>query len=104
MRLTNVDLPPPDGPDQRDGLARRDVDVDVGQRRAPAAVVALGDVLEANRSAGAAELDRAGVGLGRLVDQREHAFRRREAALHDGLHVRQRLELVRKVQAAPRDR
>ena len=49
-------------------------------------------------AAGAPEHDGAGVGLGRLVDQREDAFGRREPALDDRLHVGQRLQLVREVQ------
>ena len=49
--------------------------------------VALGDVLETDAAARASELDRAGVGLRRLVDQREDALRRRESALRDRLDV-----------------
>ena len=69
------------GSDQCDGLAGTDREVDVCQRIALGACVAQTDAGEFDFAARAAQRDRTGVHLGRLVEHAEHAFRGGQAAL-----------------------
>ncbi len=85
-------------PDQRHGFARRDVEVEVGERGATVFRVALGHVLEADAALRASQRDGAGIGFRLLGDQPEDALGRGQSALDHRAHVGQRLRLIEQVQ------
>src|SRR5581483_1037856 len=75
------------GADQGDGLAGLDPDADTVERLAAGAQVRERDLLELEPPARAPERALAGVVLGALVEQLEHALRRGQAALQRRVHL-----------------